>query len=303
MGDHFPTYAALLDRVCRAGEGEASRELTNMVHQLVANRIMHYYINAAEERGIKNPEAGGVTFLQRFGSALNLNVHTHSIALDGVFSVSGSTPVFYQLRGPTDEEVADIVAALAHDVIAALREKKYLSEDATEIDRPECLDKCFAESEQLSAAATASTKMMIAFGERAGQKVRRIGRGFDYEEELPMVKGPRCSTANGFTIHANRYLGAQERGKLEELLSYGARGAFSNERLSVVDPEKPNGDLKYTLKRLWSDGTEAIVMSPSELLEKIVALIPPPYSVGTSRSDRVDPLQNFCRRRQCFRHS
>ena len=102
-----------------------------------------------------------------------LSVHAHSIAMDGVFSVSGPTPLFYQLRGPTDEEVGDIVAALAQDVIAALREKNYLSEDATEIDRPESLDKCFAESEQLSAAATASTKMMIAFGERAGQKVRR----------------------------------------------------------------------------------------------------------------------------------
>lgn len=68
-----------------------------------------------------------------------------------------------------------------------------------------------------------------------------------------MVKGLRCSTANGFTIHANRYIGAQERSKLEELLSYGARGVFSNERLSLVDPEKPNGDLKFTLKRMWSD--------------------------------------------------
>jgi len=36
--------------------------------------ITRYYINEAEERGIKQPQADGVTFVQRFGSALNLNV-------------------------------------------------------------------------------------------------------------------------------------------------------------------------------------------------------------------------------------
>jgi len=66
--------------------------------------------------------------------------------------------------------------------------------------------------------------MRIAFGGRAGQRVRRIGRGFGYEEELPIAKGKRCYSVKGFTIHANRYIGPQERGKLEELLAYGARG-------------------------------------------------------------------------------
>ena len=104
--------------------------------------------------------------------------------------------------------------------------------------------------------------MRIAFGERAGQKVRRIGRGFGYEDELPMVKGKRCYSVNGFTMHANRYIGPQERSKLEELLAYGARGSFANERLSLADPSDPSGDLVYSLKRPWSDGTEAIKMSP-----------------------------------------
>ena len=255
----------------------ASRKLTSNVHQLVTAMITRYYINAAEERGIKDPQAGGVTFVQRFGSALNLNVHFHTIVLDGVFSVGGPTPVFYQLRGPTDEELADIVEAVAHNVIENLRQGGYLPEEGMEVDRPGWLDKSFADSDQLSAAATASSVMRIAFGERAGQKVRRVGRGFGYDDETPMAKGRRCYSVNGFTIHANRYIGPQERGKLEELLAYGARGSFSNERLSLADAENPDGDLLYSLKRMWSDGTEAILMSPAELIEKLVALIPPPY--------------------------
>jgi hypothetical protein len=158
-----------------------------------------------------------------------------------------------------------------------LRKGRYLPEEGVDIDQPAWLDKAFAESEQLSAAVSASTTMRIAFGERAGQKVRRIGRGFGYEEEIPSAKGKRCYSVNGFTIHANRYIGAQERAKLEELLAYGARGSFANDRLSLLDPEKPDGDLVYSLKRPWSDKTEGVVMSAFEIIEKIVALIPPPY--------------------------
>ena len=187
------------------------------------------------------------------------------------------TPKFYSVRGPSDEEVADIVAAVAHNVIEALRQDNYSPEESLEIDRPDWVDRSFAESEQLSAAALASSTMRIAFGERAGQKVRRIGRGFGYEEEIPSVKGKRCHSVNGFTIHANRYIGPQERGKLEEILAYGARGSFANDRLSLLDPEQPDGDLVYWLKRQWSDGTEGIIMSSPEIIEKLVALIPLPY--------------------------
>ena len=255
----------------------ASRKLVGKVHQLITSMITRYYINAAEERGIKEPQAGGVTFVQRFGSALNMNVHFHSIVMDGVFSVAGPTPVFFQLRGPTDEELADIVDAAANIVIDALRSGGYVAEEGVETDRPSWLDKDFADSVQLSAAVAASGAMRIAFGDRAGQRVRRIGRGLGYEEKLPMSKGKRCYSVKGFTIHCNRYLGPQERSKLEELLAYGARSSFANERLSLLDPADPTGDLVYTLKRPWSDGTEAIRMSPPEIIEKLVSLIPPPY--------------------------
>ena len=72
-------------------------------------------------------------------------------------------------------------------------------------------------------------------------------------------------------------IGANERKNLEKLLAYGARGAFSNQRLSLKDPTNDGGDLVYTLKSRWTDGTEAILISPPEMVEKLVALIPPPY--------------------------
>lgn len=38
---------------------------------------------------------------------------------------------------------------------------------------------------------------------RQGTKRENSGRGFGYEEELPMVKGKRCYSVKGFTIHPN----------------------------------------------------------------------------------------------------
>ena len=63
----------------------------------------------------------------------------HKFAFDGVFSVAGPTPVFHQLRGPTDEELADIVeaVAVANTVIETLRNDGYLSQEGVEIDRPD----------------------------------------------------------------------------------------------------------------------------------------------------------------------
>jgi len=82
---------------------------------------------------------------------------------------------------------------------------------------------------------------------------------------------------NGFTLHADRYFGMRERKKLEGWISYAARGAFSHKYLALRNPKHPHGDLIYTLKTPWKDGTEAIVLSPMELIEKLAALIPPPY--------------------------
>jgi hypothetical protein len=44
----------------------------------------------------------------------------------------------------------------------------------------------------------ASVKQRIAFGERAGEKVRRIGSGFGYEGKRPELKGPPVPVSTAF---------------------------------------------------------------------------------------------------------
>jgi len=125
---------------------------------------------------------------------------------------------------------------------------------------------------ELARTLTASVQQRIAFGERAGQRVRRIGSGFGYEGESPTLSGTRCASVHGFSLHANTHIPAHRRDQLERLIRYTARGAISLERLA----ENTHGDLLYTFTRPWSDGTMGIKLSPVERLEKLAALVPSP---------------------------
>ena len=91
----------------------------------------------------------------------------------------------------------------------------------------------------LAHTMAASVKQRLAFGERAGQKVRRMGSGFGYEGEFPELTGPRCASVGGVSLHANTHVPAHRRDQLERLIRYTARGAVSLERLA----EDAHGDL------------------------------------------------------------
>ena len=99
----------------------------------------------ARKLGVAAPQAGGVTAIQRFGGALNLNVHLHSVLPDGVFDLSGSGPArFVALAAPSDEEIDRILRRIirrAAKVVAACdanpedREDALAELQATEVDR------------------------------------------------------------------------------------------------------------------------------------------------------------------------
>src|SRR5215467_2719757 len=125
---------------------------------------------------------------------------------------------------------------------------------------------------ELARTLAASVQQRIAFGERAGQQVRRIGSGFGDAGETPTLTGPRCASVRGFSLHANTQVPAHRRDQLERLIRYTARGAVSLERLT----QDANGDLVYTFTHPWSDGTTGMRLSPLELLEKLAALVPLP---------------------------
>jgi hypothetical protein len=254
----------------------ASQDLTAKVHTIIRTTIAQYYVNQAVTRGVKRQKVqpGSVTFIQRFGSALNLNGHYHLIFLEGVYldrTDQGRKPRFLKVEPPTDTDIADVVQKIGRRVIRTLRRLGYLEAGIDDAVAPG-YDPLRDDEPELARTMAASIKQHIAFGERAGQNVRRIGSGFGYAGEHPALTGPRCASVNGFSLHANTQVPAHRRDQLERLLRYTARGAVALERLS----ENASGDLVYTFTTPWSDGTTGIKLSPLELLEKLAALVPLP---------------------------
>ncbi|MGH9372832.1 MAG: transposase, partial [Vicinamibacterales bacterium] len=66
--------------------------------------------------GIADGRSGAVAIVQRFGGALNLNVHLLALVLDGVFTTEGSAVRFHPIRRLTREDVAVVVALIARRV-------------------------------------------------------------------------------------------------------------------------------------------------------------------------------------------
>jgi hypothetical protein len=63
---------------------------------------------------------------QEFGGGLNLNVHFHTLVLDGVFSNGGGEPLrFRPLPPPTDEEVAVVLGTISARVRRLLRRRGF----------------------------------------------------------------------------------------------------------------------------------------------------------------------------------
>ena len=86
---------------------------------------------------------------------------------------------------------------------------------------------------KLARTMAASVQQHIAFGERAIQKVWRIGSRFGYEGKSPFLRGTRCTSVNGFSLHADTQFPAHRRDQLERLIRYTARGAVALEHVEA----------------------------------------------------------------------
>lgn len=61
------------------------------------------------EQGVSGGRSGAVAIIQRFGAALNVNVHTHALVLDGVFADDGTGTLVFHPVLPPDSEALDVL--------------------------------------------------------------------------------------------------------------------------------------------------------------------------------------------------
>lgn len=79
----------------------------------------------------KTAQTGAVTLIQRFGSALNLNIHYHMLFLDGIYvdGANGSSR-FHWVKAPTHEELTRLAHTIVQRIGRFLERQGLLERDA-----------------------------------------------------------------------------------------------------------------------------------------------------------------------------
>jgi len=243
----------------------SNKKLLAKVHKIFALSIEEFYTG----QNTNTSRSGSICFVQRFGGALNLNVHFHLLQIEGVYEPrSTAVPKFKKTKPPSDLDIKNLVTIIREKIIKHLRRSGYIKDLPPDEDPTDLFD----EEPTYAGLMSASVEHQIALGERQGQKVRFIGSGFGYEGDLPELKGRLCAYLGGFSLHAAISIPRYRRDELEKLIRYTARPSISTERMSLTK----TGDIKYELKKTWKNGVTHVVLSPHELIEKLCALIPQP---------------------------
>ena len=243
-------------------------EMVTAVLGVFIRALFGLYRRMARDYGIDQTQCGAVTFVQRFGSAANLNLHFYVICIDGVYAPGlDGQPEFFALRPPENSEVRELAQLLAKRIPALLKRRGI---DTPQSDEEES-DRLLRDQPWLSEVYAASVCGRLATGPEAGRRVAVGGDRVD-PEGMDSSASPRCAAVAGFSLHANVAISFHDRPRLERLFRYAARPPLSMDRLEAL----PDGRLRYWFKTPWRNGTTHAIFEPLEFLEKLAALVPTP---------------------------
>jgi hypothetical protein len=83
-----------------------------------------------------------------------------------------------------------------------------------------------------------------------------------------------------FTLHAAVSIDGTNRAGLRQLFHLffvgGTRSSVNLSLLSYMEPDDPDrSELELRLKRKWSDGSESLIFSQRDFVERLAGVIPP----------------------------
>lgn len=222
-------------------------KLLTKVIRIFQRELAKSYKTRAAEAGVEDGQTGAVTFVQRFGSYLNLNVHFHAVVPDGVFTRSGDTEgaCFHPLPRPEPGVTRDILLRTGRKVVRLL-------------------DAHFEDVEAVSSFSESVLDSLMATSVQTGRAPP--GSGYSPTET------DTAAHQEGFSLHCGVRIHENDRQGLEQLLGYGGRGPLAQSRLTETD----DGRYAYRLRRPMPDGRGTLVLTGPELVGRLAALVPPP---------------------------
>jgi len=219
---------------------------------------------------------GSISCLQRFGGSLNLNVHIHSIFLDGAFASRGESLTFAEAPVPTQEEIHTLVVRIHTRAIKWLRRHGYMKEkDGDGID-PTPLQ--------------AMTQLAMS----GGNFLESEPDAHEKDEHRQTRSRLFAATYEHFDLHCGVCIKKNDDAGREKLVRYCARPVLALDRLEIL----PDGNISYRVKYSRRGRTHRI-MTPIEFIARLAILIPPPFypliryagilGPGAKLRDRVIP--------------
>jgi len=205
---------------------------------------------------------GAITVVQRFDSALRLNVHFHTLALDGVYvRAETGALAFHPLATPTTAVVADVARRTAERVRALLERRGRALDGGGETldpleDKEPLLARCYG----------AAVQGLALLGEKRGTAPERLTRPTEVRSDELVAE------VMGFNVHALIVVDGRDRARLERVVRYLARPPIAQDRLELTT----DGRVRYTMKKAWRDGTHALLLEPLDLIGRLCAMVPPP---------------------------
>lgn len=217
--------------------------------------------------------------MQRVDGALRLNVHAHTLQLDGVYlqTAPGAEPTFLPLPEPSEHDVQELAARTAARIERLLRKAgRYLGDHDAAAGLAH--DDLAHEQPALSDCYRAAASDLQMFGAAAGRPALRLvlapkAQGKVASKLCAQVRG--INTPSGITkrvVHASAAIPGKDRARIERLCRYAARPPLAQERLELL----ADGRVRLQLKNPWADGTSAVVLTPLDFIARLVAAIPPP---------------------------
>ncbi|ODB89173.1 transposase [Candidatus Thiodiazotropha endoloripes] len=214
----------------------------------------------------KTAQTGAVTLIQRFGSALNLNVHFHMLFLDGVYTtMPWGKSRFHRAHAPAQQELTELVHRISHRVAGFLEREGILERDVEN----SYLNLEDQDEDPMQQVLGCSVSYRVAIGLQQGRKVFTLQTIPAWEEDDRFAQVAKVA---GLSLHAGVAAETLERHKLERLCRYISRPAVSEKRLSLT----ASGNIRYQLKMPYSDGTTHVIFEPLVFIAKLAALVPKP---------------------------
>jgi len=233
---------------------QAMGKVLRIVYRAISTHLIH-----KTGFSLKDGATGAVTLIQRFGSALNLNIHFHILFLDGVYVHRDNRPPrFQRVKAPDKGELEELVQLISQRVGRCLERQGLLEQDPAE------------DTDAMPQILGSSVSYRIAVGPQQGRKAFMIRTIRPLERPDPGLE--RVAKANGFSLHAGVSCEGHQKDKREHLCRYIARPAVAVPRLSL----SATGKVVYTLKTPYRDGTTQVAFDPVDFIARLAALAPKP---------------------------